>query len=253
MKAVALSVHFRQNADLEDGSFGPDNDQDPCQPGGHMRTSNLRDVRVDLIRDPATIVWIQRFLDGLQRPRPVYTTPRPGPDLKSTSTWFGAVDGHGAVLGCLRVIAAPDGRLPIAHDASIDEDARRALEGLKGQVSQVTDLALAPGAPSVATLSLLARSAVHHAVATGQHSYLVAEVSERIIRFLRSSLNLPCEIIGGPRRYSDGQQWWPVLIDGVRWLHDLRFERPDLWRWIVDDLVINVDEPQAEIDLTELI
>ena len=66
----------------------------PCQPGGNMRTRDLRDVRVDLIRDPAAIVWIQHFLDGLVRPRPVHVTPRPGPDLSSTSTWFGAEVNH---------------------------------------------------------------------------------------------------------------------------------------------------------------
>ena len=218
-----------------------------------MRTRDLQDVRVDLIRDPATIVWIQRFLDSLERSRPIHVMPQPGHDLHTTSTWFGAVDGHGSVLGCLRLLASNEGPLPLVREASIDPDARRTLDGLRGQVSQVTDLAIAPNASPISTVSLLARSATQHAVAAGHHSYLVADVSERMIRFLRSSLNLPCEIIGRPRRYSDGQEWWPVLIDGIRWLHDLRFERPELWRWMVDDLVISIDEPQAEIDLTELI
>ena len=206
-----------------------------------MRTSDLPDIRVDLIRDPAAIVWIQRFLDGQSRPRPVHATPRPGPDLHLASTWFGAVDAEGQVLGCLRFVSANDRALPFASDASIDADAQRTLDGLRGQVSHVMDLTIAPSAPPLTTLSVLARSAVQHAVAAGQHSYLVAEVPERMIRFLRSSLNLSCEIIGTPRRFNDGDDWWPVLIDGVRWLHDLRFERPDQWRWIVDDLVISVD------------
>ena len=224
----------------------------PCQPGGNMRTRDLRDVRVDLIRDPAAIVWIQHFLDGLVRPRPVHVTPRPGPDLSSTSTWFGAVDDHGSVMGCMRFITSTDGTVPLLHESALDADALRSLGGLGGQISQVTDLAIAPQAPSIATISLLARSAVHHAVAAGQHSYLMADVSEPIIRFLRSALNMPCEIIGNPRRYTDGQEWWPVLIDGIGWLHDLRFERPAMWQWIMDDLVIAVDAPQAEIDLNEL-
>ncbi len=218
-----------------------------------MRTSDLPDIRVDLIRDPVAIVWIQRFLDGQSRPRPVQATPRPGPDLHMASTWFGAVDADGQVLGCLRFASANDRALPFASDASIDADAQRALDGLRGQVSHVMDLTIAPSAPPLTTLSALARSAVQHAVAAGQHSYLVAEVPERMIRFLRSSLNLSCEIIGTPRRFTDGDDWWPVLIDGVRWLHDLRFERPEQWRWMVEDLVISVESPRAEIDLNELL
>lgn len=253
MKTIALSVLLRHNVGLEHGPSRPLTITIPCQPGGNMRTRDLRDVRVDLIRDPATIVWIQRFLDGLHRPRPVHVTPRPGPDLNSTSTWFGAVDDHGAVLGCVRFIRSTDGTLPLLHESSVDADAVSMLNGLGGQVSQVTDLAIAPQAPSIATVSLLARAAVHHAAAAGQHSYLIADVSEPIIRFLRTALNLPCEIVGSPRRYTDGQEWWPVLIDGIRWLHDLRFERPELWRWVVDDLVITVDEPQSEIDLNNLL
>lgn len=220
-----------------------------------MRTTNFGDARVDLIRDPATIVWIQRFLDSLDRPRPVHVTPTPGPDVQATSTWFGAVDGYGDVLGCVRFIWSAKGVLPVLSESSIDVEAHRTLSGLGAQVSQITDLALAPHAPSMSTVSLLARAAMHHAVAVGKHSYLVADISERVIRFLRASLHLPCEIIGSPRRYSDGQDWWPVLIDGVRWLHDLRFERPELWSWLVEELVIAIDQPEAEADinLTELL
>ena len=218
-----------------------------------MRTSDLPDIRVDLIRDPAAIVWIQRFLDAQDLPRPVHTTPGPGPDLHLESTWFGAVDGTGNVLGCLRFVSSSERALPFSSTASIDLDSRRMLDGLRGQVSHVTDLAIARSAPPMATMSVLARTAVQHAVAAGQHSYLVTEVPERLIRFLRSSLHLPCEIIGTSRRFSDGDDWWPVLIDGVRWLHDLRFERPEQWRWMVEDLVISVESPRAEIDLNELL
>ncbi len=220
-----------------------------------MRASELHDARVDLVRDPATMLWIQRFLEETNRPRPTLLAPRSGPDLAtaSGSTWFGAVDADGRVRGCLRLISSTAGQLPLFHETDIDPEAIRQLEGLRGQVSQVGDLAIAPDAPTIATVSVLARSAMQHAVAVGQHSYLIGEVPERLIRFLRSSLNLPCEIIGAGRPYSDGTEWWPVLIDGVRWLHDLRFERPEQWKWFVEDLLIAVDEPEPEIDLNKLL
>lgn len=218
-----------------------------------MRTGDLPDTRVDLLRDPATILWVQRFRDTQHLPRPIRTTPHPGPNLQLESTWFGAVNGKGDVQGCLRFMSSNEGALAFSNDVSIDSDARRMLDGLRGQVSHVTDLAIASSAPAMATLSVLARAAVQHAVAVGQHSYLVTEVPERLIRFLSSALHLSCEIIGDSRRFSDGDDWWPVLIDGVRWLHDLRFEHPEQWRWMVEDLVISVDSPCSEIDLNELL
>lgn len=220
-----------------------------------MRAGDLKDARVDLVRDPATILWIQRFLEAQDLPRPVSITTRPCPglDTASASTWFGAVDDSGRVHGCLRLISSPTAALPLLHASEIDGEAARQLRALGSQVSQVGDLAIAPGAPTVATVSVLARATMQHAVAAGQHSYLLAEVSERLIRFLRTSLNMSCEIVGAGRHYSDGHTWWPVLIDGVRWLHDLRFERPEQWRWFVDDAVVSVDKPQPEIDLDKLL
>lgn len=214
-----------------------------------MRSS---DLAVVVATDPVGAAVMHQFVAEHGAPRDAATNclSHVGPDLAASTTWLGALDESGAILGGLRVLRAGHAPLPLVANANLDDDARARLDELRGQLSQIADLTIAPGAPTLAVTRSLLRALVQQAVATGAHSYLVAEMSASLIRALRAHVAVEAEIIGTARRHgraeSNDTELWPVFVDGVQWLHDLRFADHALWAWFTDELVVSLtDAPQA--------
>ena len=115
------------------------------------------------------------------------------------------------------------------------------LTAFDDQVSEVSRLTIASGAPSVTTLALLVREMVRFAVSSGRHTVLVGAVERPMVHVIRRVLKMPCAVIGPLLRDYYNTDNYPVMIDGVRWLADLRFTDPEYWRFFADDLVLHPD------------
>ena len=209
-----------------------------------MRITHIPGVTASHVTSPNEIDRLrrfqtQRYLDaGL-----LDATPEPlGVDPHAhRSLWFAVYGPDGAIWATSRFIGAENRRLPLFNDFTIDPEFDDVLAAFDDQVSEVSRLTIAPGAPSVTTLAMLVREMVRFAVSSGRHTVLVGAVERPMVHVIRRVLKMPCVVIGPLLRGYYNTDNYPVMIDGVRWLADLRFSDPEYWRFFAEDLVLHPD------------
>lgn len=183
---------------------------------------------------------------------------RIGEDLHADrSLWFGVYGPDDTVWATSRFIGAENRHLPLFNDFTIDPEYRRVLNTFDEQVSEVSRLTIGAGAPTATTLAMLVREMVRFAVASGRHTVLVGAVERPMLHLIRRVLKMPAVVIGPLLRDYYNTDNYPIMIDGVRWLADLRFTDPHYWRFFADDLVLHPDllredMPSVPVPLVDL-
>lgn len=165
-----------------------------------------------------------------------------GPDpLGPRSTWFEVLGPSGEIWATSRFISTENHSLPLFGDFELDSGALQVLDGHDCQVSEVSRLAVAPEAPSIPVFLALIKAMVHEAVLVGRHTVLVAAVEPQLVRVIRRVLYMDCQIIGPRLEDYYNTTNVPIMMDGVRWLADLRFRNAELWSYFVDGMVLHPD------------
>ena len=209
-----------------------------------MRITDIPGMTALHVTDPDEIVRLRRFQTeryadtGLIDDGSDVLAPDPH---AHRSLWFAVYGPDGSIWATSRFIGAENHRLPLFNDFEIDPEFQQVLAEFDDQVSEVSRLSIAPGAPTVTTLAMLVREMVRHAVSTGRHTVLVGAVERPMVHVIRRVLKMPCVVIGPLLRDYYNTDNYPVMIDGVRWLADLRFSDAEYWRFFADDLVLHPD------------
>jgi hypothetical protein len=207
-----------------------------------MRITDIPGMTASHVRAPDQIERLRRFQTERYLETGLITVDPDdiGPDPHAhRSLWFAVYGPDGSIWATSRFIGAENHELPLFNDFVIDPEYRHVLTAFDDQVSEVSRLAIAPAAPSVATLAMLVREMVRFAVANGRHTVLVGAVERPMVQVIRRVLKMPCVVIGPLLRNYYNTDNYPVMIDGVRWLADLRFRDPEYWRFFADDLVLH--------------
>jgi len=210
------------------------------------------DISIRILADPYLLLEArqlqgQRYLDSgfvgrLSRDHVV------DDEWVGISTYFGAIDTKGTVVGVARLIPHTSLGLPALMEFRLTQSGHKVIDAIPlGRFAEVSALAVARGQGvfrSGRVANALYRAIYQYSVVVAGHTHWCAALDVRVKSHLMNSHNFLFEAIGKPMDYL-GSSTVPVVLDLLGQARHFAHTAPDRNRYFLSGLVIDLTQDEV--------
>lgn len=167
--------------------------------------------------------------------------------LVAKSVYFGVYSPRGEIWGTGRFIKAPNPELPIFRDFELDPRFEDMLHRYDDEVAEISRLTVSKDAPRLEALATLSREMFKFSTGPDGHTISIGAVERPMIRIIKRTLQMPCDVIGKVRHHYYNASIYPVLLDTVKYLNDMKFRDYENWKYFTGASTVDLRDERPPL------